>query len=135
MMILVHNMRSLSKHVDDIVSDRKLINNDIIGVTETQVSLSNSTCREVETLNFFNLNFNNNEDKFLSSVYGYRDNVAVLDKFDANVASIFSFKKHAFRDRFFTFMLVYRKHSIHMQEFFSDVVIFTSNKFYTYCNR
>ena len=110
----MHNVRSLSKHVDDIVSDRRIINNDI----ETQISLSDSTRRIVETLNFFNLNFNNSEDKFLSLAYGYRNNVAVLDKFDGNGVSIFSFKNHDFADRVFTLMLVYRKHSMQMQEFF-----------------
>ena len=44
------------------------------------------------------------------------NNVAVLDKFDTNGVSIFSFKKHDFADRVFT--LVYRKHSMQMQEFF-----------------
>ena len=116
--ILVHNVRFLSKHVDDIVSDRRIINNDIIGFTETQISLSDSTCKIVEMLSFFNLNFNNSEDKFLSLAYGYRNNVAVLDKFDGNGVSIFSFKRHAFADRVFTLMLVYRKHSAQMQEFF-----------------
>ena len=114
----MHNVRSLSKHVDDIVSDKRIINNDIIGFTETQISLSDSTCRIVETLNFFDLNFNNSEDKFLSYAYGYRNNVAVLDTFDGNGVSIFSFKKHAFADRLFNLMLVYRKHSTQMQEFF-----------------
>ena len=38
----MHNVRSLSKHVDDIVSDKRIINNDIIGFTETQISLSDS---------------------------------------------------------------------------------------------
>ena len=33
-MILVQNVRSLSKHVASIVSDRKIINNDIIEFTE-----------------------------------------------------------------------------------------------------
>ena len=114
----MHNVRSHSKHVDDIVSDRRIINNDIIGFTETQISLSDSTCRIVEALNFFNLNFNNNEDQFLSLFYGYGNNVAVLDKFDGNGVSIFSFKKHAFADRVLTIMLVYRKHSMQMREFF-----------------
>ena len=113
--ILGHNVRSLSKHVDDIVSNRRVINNDIIGFTETQISLSDSTCRIGETLNFFNLNFNNSEDKFLGLAYGYRNNVAVLDESDGNGVSIFSFKKHAFADRVFTLMLVYRKHSMQMQ--------------------
>ena len=55
-------MRSLSKHVDDIVSDKRLINNDIIGFAETQINPSNSTCKIIKTLNFFNINFNNNEN-------------------------------------------------------------------------
>ena len=55
------------------------MNNDIIGLTETQISLSDSTCRIVETLNFFNINLNNSEDKFLSLAYGCRSNIAVSD--------------------------------------------------------
>ena len=80
--ILIHNVRSLSKHVNDIVIDSRIMNNDVIGLIETQIDLSDSTCRIVETLNFFNINFNNSEDKFLSLAYGTRNNVAVLDKFD-----------------------------------------------------
>ena len=114
--VLVHNVRSLSKNVDDIVCDKRLINNDIIGFTETQINPSNSTCKIIKTLNFFNINFNNNENKFLSLAYGYR-NVVVLDKFDTNGVSIFSFKKHAFANRVFTLMLVYRKQFLGMQEF------------------
>ena len=55
----------------------------------------------METLNFFKINFNNNENKFLSLDYGCRNYVAILDKFDTNGVSIFSFKKHAFADRVF----------------------------------
>ena len=57
--ILILHIRSLSKHVNDIVSVSRIMNNDIIGLTETQTSLSDSTCRIFETLNFFNINFNN----------------------------------------------------------------------------
>ena len=72
----------------------------------------------IETLNLFNINFNNNENKFLSLAYKCRNDVAVLNKFDANGVSVLSFKKLAFADRVFTLMLVYRKQSMHMQEFF-----------------
>ena len=72
----------------------------------------------IETLNLFNINFNNNENKFLSLAYKCRNDVAVLNKFDANGVSVLSFRKHAFADRVFTLMLVYRKQSMHMQEFF-----------------
>ena len=42
----------------------------------------------------------------------------VLDKFDTNGVSTFVFKKHDFADWAFTLMLVYRKHSMQMQELF-----------------
>ena len=35
--VLIRNVRS---HVDDIVSDKRIINNGIIGFTETQIKLS-----------------------------------------------------------------------------------------------
>ena len=71
-------MRSLLKHVDDMVSDDRIINNDIIGFAETQINLSDSTCKIIETLNFFNIHFNNNQNKFLSLAYGCRNEVAVV---------------------------------------------------------
>ena len=52
---------------------------------------------------FFNFNFNSNEYKFLFYFYGCRNNIAILDKFDATGACFFSLKKHAFVDRVFNF--------------------------------
>ena len=121
--VLVHNVRSLPRHVYDILSDNRIINNDIIGFTETQIKPSDSTSKVIQTLNVFNINFNKNENKFLSLAYGYMslayslNDVIVLNKFDANGVSNLSFKKHAFANRIFTLMLVYRKQSMHMQEF------------------
>ena len=97
--VLAHNVGSFPRHLYDILSDNRIINNDIIGFTETQIKPSDSTCKIIETLNLHNI-------------------VAVLNKFDANGVSILSFKNHAFPDRVFTLMLVYRKQSMHMQEFF-----------------
>ena len=75
------------------------MNNDLIEFKETQINLSDSTCKIIQGLNFFNINFNNNENEFLSLAYGCKNDVAVLDKFDANGASIFRyFFKHAFAD-------------------------------------
>ena len=108
-------MGSLPRHVDDIVSDNRIINNNITGFKETQIKSSDSTCKIIETLKLPNINFNNNENKFLHWAYSCRNDVAVLNKFDANRVSILSFKKHAFANRVFTLMLVYRKQSIHMK--------------------
>ena len=87
-------MRSLSKPIDDMESDDRLMNSDTTGFTETQINPSDSTCKIIGMLNLFNLNLNNKENKVLSLGYGCRNDVAVLDKFDVNGVSIFSFKKH-----------------------------------------
>ena len=68
--VFVHNVRSLSKHIDDAVSNDRIVNNDITTFTETQFNPSDSTCKFIKTMNSFNVNFNNNENKFLTSVYG-----------------------------------------------------------------
>ena len=115
--VLVHSVRSLPRHIDNIVSHSIIMNNGIIGFTETQIKPSDCTSKIIETLNIFNINFNNNENKFLSLAYGCRNDVALLNKFDANGVSILSFKKHAFANTVFTLMLVYRKQYMHMQEF------------------
>ena len=112
--VLVHNVRSLPSHVDRMLSDNRIINNDIIGFTETQIKQSVSTSKIIEKLNSFSISFNNNENEFLSLAYECRNGVAVSNKFDSNGLSILSFKKHAFTDRVFTLMLVYKKQSMHM---------------------
>ena len=70
-------MRLLSKHIDDIVGrySKWIINNDIIGFTETRINPSDSTCKIIETLNLFNINFNSNENKFLSLANKWRNDV------------------------------------------------------------
>ena len=69
--VFFNNARSFSNHIDDIVSDDRIINNEII-----------------LTIN----NFNKNKNNFLRLVNGCRKNVAILDKFDSNGMSIFNFR-------------------------------------------
>ena len=96
-------MRSLLRHVDDVVGDHGIINNRIIGFTETQIKPLDSTCKITETLNLINI-----ENKFLSLAYGCRNDVAVLDKFHANGVSILIFKKLPFSDRVFTLIFIFK---------------------------
>ena len=51
------------------MTDNRVMNNDIIGFTETQINPSDSTCKIIETLNLFNISFNKNENKFLRLIY------------------------------------------------------------------
>ena len=46
------------------------MNNYITGFIETQINLSNSNCKLIETLNSVNIKFNNNKSKALNSTYG-----------------------------------------------------------------
>ena len=50
--VRVQNARSLSEHVSDIGSNDRIMNTDIIGLTETQINLPDSTCKIIEALDF-----------------------------------------------------------------------------------
>ena len=58
----VHNAKALPIHVGDIVSDNRIINNNVIGFTETQIKPSASHRKIIETLKLFNINSNNNNN-------------------------------------------------------------------------
>ena len=47
-----------------------------MGFTEMQINPSDSTCKIMETLNFFNKNFNN-ENNFLCLAYRCRNDIAI----------------------------------------------------------
>ena len=105
--ILIHNVKSLAKYIDDVVLRNDGINNNIIGFIETQINLSDTPCNVIKTVNFFNINFHGNKNSFLTLAYGCRSDIAVLDKSDANGGFIFSFKKHHFPNKVFILILVY----------------------------
>ena len=57
-------MKSLSRHADNIVSDKRIINNEVKRFTEAQIIPSVSTYKITRTLSFFNVNSSENENKF-----------------------------------------------------------------------
>ena len=58
-------IQDLIQDIDDIVSDYRIMNNDMV-FTEIKISPLDSTWKKIGTLNFLNINFNNNENRFLS---------------------------------------------------------------------
>ena len=56
--VLAHNVRSPSNRVTDMVIDDRIMNGYSIGFTETQINLSDSTCKVIGTLNFSSIDFN-----------------------------------------------------------------------------
>ena len=103
----MHYVRTLSKHVDDIVSDDRIIDNDTVRFTDTEINLSDSTCKIIKIFSFFNINVNKSENRFLNLANRCRNDVTVLYKFNGDGVSIFSFRKHAFANKVFTLILVY----------------------------
>ena len=89
-------MRLLSKQIDDIINDGRMIINSIIGFTETQINPLDLTCKIIETLNLS-----------LTSVC----------RIDVNVVFTFGFTKYNFANRVLILILVYTKESSSMQEF------------------
>lgn len=57
-------MRSFFKHIADLISGDSIINTDIIGFTRTQKNPPDFISEVIGALNFFNINFKNNEMSF-----------------------------------------------------------------------
>ena len=62
-------MRSLAKHVNDIVRDCRRLKNDVIGFTETQMKPSDSLSRIDVQLRHFNINFHDNFKMKIFNIY------------------------------------------------------------------
>ena len=125
-------MWSLPRYADDMLSHTETLNNSIMRFTEAQIKSSDTTCKIIKTLNFFNVNFNNNENN------GYRNDVGALNRFYANGLSILSYRNYAVDDRVFVLTLFYKKQFMHIQELFhmlqyllaTNSILFTIFKIY-----
>ena len=91
--ILLLNVRSLSKHTCDIKSDGRLMSNDVLCFTETQLQhqhLPNGIGQYFEN---FRISFNNNGNKFLSVGYVFQKDITVITQDDFAGVSICNFRK------------------------------------------
>ena len=68
--LVLVNIRSLLKHALDIAIDNRLINNDILCFTETQIQPHYFASTIESLFKNFVIYFNNNSNKFLSLAYG-----------------------------------------------------------------
>ena len=86
------NVRSLAKHAIDIKNDCRILRNNLVRFTETQIKMSDSTEFISEKLQNFQMHYNNNINKFSSLAYGCQHNISILSKFDINSISAVRFK-------------------------------------------
>ena len=89
--ILLLNVSSLSKHVCYIRRDGRLMSNDVLCFTETQLQhqhLPNGTEQYFEN---FRISFNNNDNKFPSLAYAFQKDITVITQEDFAGVSICNF--------------------------------------------
>lgn len=98
--IFLLNVRSLAKYINDIVHDYRCLRNDVIGITKTQMKLSDPTTIVDVILKYFNMNVNN-DDKFLNLSCRCQNDTEIIRKFDISVIFIISLKRDSFTDRVF----------------------------------
>lgn len=110
--ILLLHVCLLLKHVIGTASDKKLLSNDNLCFNETQMQLTQSHTVDLNLVfNGFNIYFNNNQNKFISLVYGLHDTIVVIEKEDFPGISIFELKKMVYSEEPLNLMILYKKDS------------------------
>ena len=108
--ITLLNVRSLSKHVMDVVADNRLCNSDALCFTETQIHPNQSVSNIIQHLvTYQSIHFNNNIDPFLSVAYSHVHSVVCLPDVNYPGVSVFKLAKKEFSDLQLTVGLIYRK--------------------------
>ena len=116
LIISLLNIRSLSNHLVDLINDKRILEGDIICLTETQqLSLSNS--QHILQLPAFDIDFNNREDKFQS--------IAICSKYDTDIrshskfccVSYLTFVKSTFDSNIMKLLVLYKKNSLLLTNF------------------
>ena len=107
--ITLLNTRSLRLHVLDITMDDRLLDNDILCLTETQCEAGSDTSFIASALQKkYTMHFNNSINKYKSIAYGVSNDIEVLVKEDFDGISIFSIRKSRCSSKSFSIALLYR---------------------------
>ena len=89
--------------------DDRLLDNDILCLTETQCEAgSDTSIIESALQKKYTMHFNNSDNKFKSIAYGLSNDVEILAKEDFNGISIFNIWKQHFSNNPFSTVLTYR---------------------------
>ena len=110
------NARSLGKHAADISSDKILMESDVIGFTETQITNIHNNIEGI--LEPFNIIQNNNgHNRYANIAFGYQKSVSLLDEYSIPNTTLFQVSKESFLPRKLNFLLLYRSKEIGQNDF------------------
>ena len=121
--ITLLNTRSLKKHAIDIKSDKRLMETDILCLTETHI-LPNQDVEDIEAqLDSFMIGYKNCHDKFQSTAICYNYNtINNIDSEGLDNVFLFTLVKPTFSEtRAITVCLIYRKHGVAVSDFLSSL--------------
>ena len=122
------NTRSLKSHASDIASDRSLMKNDILFLTETQFCSASDITSIESVLYEFPVECNMNDYCFSSLAICYQGSIKIFDhqKFDG--ISIVKVHKSTFSDKTIGIALLYRKHSSTLSSFYEALTILNDHE-------
>ena len=117
--ITLLNTRSLRKHAVDTANDEILCQNDILCLTETQLSENSDTSEIENVLNNFSIEYNTSiQSKFKSLAMCHKNSITLLEHDKHEGISLLKLRKHGVCD--FTIAMIYRQPSVVLNTTFYD---------------
>ena len=113
----------------DIASDRRLMSNDSLCFTETEIQQTQSDTNDLNlVLNGFNIYFNNNQNKFMSLAYGLHNTISVTEEEDFPGISIVNLKRWHFLKKALNQMILYKGYGQTLATFYEYLLYFIGAK-------
>ena len=129
--VILLNTRSLQRHAVDITHDQRLLNADILCLTETQLMPNQNTNDISKTLHHFQFCHNKCNDKFQSISFCYKPFIEILQYHHSAGISVIEFKKSSFFPHSIKLLIVYRKNNTCLTSFYDTLIDITqSNEFH-----
>ena len=102
------NTRSLKKHATDIAKESRLMESDVICLTETQISMGEDTFNIELTLNNSNVYFNTSEQRFLNLAICLHSSIELVTHSKMLGVSMIDILKTSFSKNILRLVLLYR---------------------------
>ena len=126
--ILLLNVKSLSKHACDIKRDGRLMSDDVLCFTETQLQHQHLANGSEQCFENFRIFFNNTDNKFLSFAYAFQKDITVIMQEDSAGASISNFRKNSFVSVPLKLMVLYKLNNQPLMAFYDYLYYFREAK-------
>lgn len=119
--VVLSNIRSFSKHAVDLFSDSVICDSDVICLTETGVKVNQNT-QNIENMNSnFDIKYNNNNNSECSLATMFQKDITVSSETHHLALSIFEVQKKTLTETTFKIILLYRKCSSSLINFYQQL--------------